>query len=109
MLTGKTGVIKLAHISVKEYLTSGYIQNSSVMQVQNLSFNKEVSDSVISQVCLAYLLQFNTSQSLDVNLKKSFPLVKYAARYWSVHACADGKKEISEICSICVDDEASNR
>ena len=63
------------------------------MQVKNLSFNKEESDSVISQVCLAYLLQFNTSQSLDVDLGKLFPLAKYAADYWIIHACASGKKK----------------
>ena len=74
-------------------MTSGYIQNSNVMQVRTLSFNKEESDSVISQVCLAYLLQFNTSQSLDVNVESLFPLATYAAKYWTIHACASGKKK----------------
>ena len=77
---------------MKEYFTSGYTKNSNVMQVRNLSFNKEESDSVISQVCLAYLLQLNTFQSLDVNVENLFPLAKYAARYWTIHACASGKK-----------------
>ena len=63
------------------------------MQVRDLSFNEEMSHSVISQVCLAYLLQFSTSESLDINVNVSSPLARYAAENWIIHAHSSGKKK----------------
>ena len=54
-------------------------------QVRYFSFSEELSHSVISQICLAYLLQFNTSGCLDTNLDVSSPLAKYAAEHWITH------------------------
>ncbi|KIJ91862.1 hypothetical protein K443DRAFT_14038 [Laccaria amethystina LaAM-08-1] len=80
------GFIKLSHFSVKEYLVSEYVQNHAVKQVRDFSFSEELSHSVISQICLAYLLQFHTSEPLDIDVDVSFPLA-----------------------NICIDDEASDR
>ena len=87
------GFIKLSHFSVKEYLISHYIQNNAMKQVRDFSFNEELSHSIISQICLAYLLQFNTSEPLYMNLEVSSPLAVYAAQYWILHAHSVGKNE----------------
>ena len=87
----QTGFIKLSHFSVKEYLISEYVQNHAVKQVRDFSFSKKLSDSVISQICLAYLLQFNTSEPFDKNVDVSFPLAKYAAEHWITHAHSGSK------------------
>ena len=62
------------------------------MQVRDFSFNEELSHSVISQTCLAYLLQFKTFKSLDVDLYTFFPLANYAAQNWIRHARYIGKQ-----------------
>ena len=68
-------------------------------QVRYFSFSEEQSHTVISQICLAYLLQFNTSEPLDRNLDVSSPLAAYAAEHWIVHAHLGSKSE-SESSSI---------
>ena len=85
------GFIKLSHFSVKEYLMSEYTQNHKVTHIRNFSFNNEQSHSVISQICLAYLLHFNTSGLLDMDLKVFSPLANYAARHWISHTHSSGK------------------
>ena len=89
----QTGVIKLSHSSVKQYLTSGSIQSHYVKQIRDFSFNEEASHSVISQICLAYLLQFNTLEPPDINLDMFFPLAHYAAENWITHANSSGKNK----------------
>ena len=60
-------------------------------KLRYFSFSEEQSHSVISQICLAYLLQFNTSEPLDRNLDVSSPLAEYAAEHWIVHAHLSSK------------------
>ena len=82
----KIGFIKLSHFSVKEYLISQYIQSHHGQQVRYFSFSEELSHALISQICLAYLLQFNTSEPLGMDQGISSPLAKYAAEHWIIHA-----------------------
>ena len=84
------GLIKLSHFSVKEYLTSQYIQNHSMIHIRDFSFNEELSHSVISQICLGYLLQCKTSEPLDLSVDVSSPLANYAAKYWISHMHSSG-------------------
>ena len=65
---------------------SQYVQNHAVKQIRHFNFSEELSHTVISQVCLAYLLQFHTCEPLDMNVDICFPLAKYAARHWIIHA-----------------------
>ena len=78
---------------------SQYIQSHDVTHVRYFSFSEELSHCVISQICLAYLLQFNTSEPPDMNLDVSSPLAKYAAEHWIIHAHA-GCKSQSQSSSI---------
>ncbi|KIJ94775.1 hypothetical protein K443DRAFT_640771, partial [Laccaria amethystina LaAM-08-1] len=93
------GFVKLSHFSVKEYLASEYVQNHAVKQVRDFSFNEELSHSVISQICLAYLLQFHASVLLDIDVDVSYPLAKYAAQHWIIHS-QSGSKTKSQSCSV---------
>lgn len=77
-------IVKLAHFSVKEYLVSERIQ---VGPASEYSIQEIQTHTTIAEVCLVYLLQFDTIdllaslQSLD-----GFPLLKYAATHWFKHA-----------------------
>jgi ankyrin repeat protein len=106
-----TGTLKLAHLSVKEYLLSQRIRNGSVKQY---SLEKRLSDTLISQTCLIYLLHFEEIGSLDSEITPTqylesatdsmpslqsisltsctddpFPLANYAAKHWISHARSD--------------------
>ena len=59
--------------------------------ISKFSISEELSHSVISQICLAYLLQFHTSEILNTNLDVSFPLAKYAAKHWIIHSQSSSK------------------
>ena len=79
LLMAQKGEIKLAHMSVKEYLLS-----SSVHKFR-FDINEEMSHSLIAQTCLAYLLQFETVDILNENTLGNFPLAPYAAEFWIDH------------------------
>ncbi|KAF9479769.1 hypothetical protein BDN70DRAFT_833908, partial [Pholiota conissans] len=75
------GIVKLAHFSVKEYLLSNHLLSGSISSFYLTS--AELSHSLISQTCLAYLLHFDEPNSL--NDLESFPLAQYAAENWISH------------------------
>ena len=82
LLINMTGVVKLAHFSVKEYLVSERIQKGVA---SSFSISKKVAHSLIAQTCLAYLLQFDTPGSINSSTIQSFPLAQYAGAYWIFH------------------------
>lgn len=75
------GTVKLAHFSVKEYLISADIQNGAVSQ---FGISESVCHEVISQTCVAYLLQLHTV-SLTWETVESFPLAEYSSEHWVSH------------------------
>jgi len=83
LVSRKREVVTLAHFSVKEYFVSrrirlGFASNSLTCE--------RLSHSWISQACIAYLMQFNTSSSISDATPKSSPLALYAVEYWIIHA-----------------------
>ncbi|KXH45551.1 pfs domain-containing protein [Colletotrichum salicis] len=96
--SGETEVkeLQLAHFSVKEYLISDRLE-------QNISeaFGEPVAKASIVEVCLAYLLDLDHSLSL-LEVRQSYPLAQYSARYWMDHAIrietAMARKLIKEFC-----------
>ena len=75
-----TGVIKLSHFSVKEYLISTHVE-------EYFSIDEKTSHSMISKLSITYLLQFDDdSAPLTEAMLESMPLAKYAAEHWIVHA-----------------------
>ena len=87
----KTGEVKLAHFSVKEYLLSKRHQNVP----SSFCISETSSHSFISQTCLAYLLQFDKPDCMSSSMIHKFPLAQYAAQYWTFHAQA-GRDDSSD-------------
>ena len=85
----------LAHLSVKDYLTSSSIQSGSASR---FAIQQESASAYIAETCLAYLLQFNHE---DIVLKETlpeFPLALYAAKCWPEHA-----REANERSDLLID------
>ncbi|KAG6916635.1 hypothetical protein DXG01_006055 [Tephrocybe rancida] len=82
-MTVKTGTIKLSHFSVKEYLLSTSVE-------KDFSISKKESHSKISEISVAYLLQFRSFEPLTKAMLGSSPLAQYAAEHWIDHAEAGG-------------------
>ena len=75
--------IRLAHFSVKEYLVSDRIQHGPAFVY---SLKEEVSNELIAQDCLVYLLHLIKPDIWRSTLTVvEYPLARYAARYWIDH------------------------
>jgi ankyrin repeat protein len=77
--------IKLAHLSVRDYLTSKEILAGKAAQY---SIQETHAQEVIAEICLAYLLQFDKADSLAGLTANQYPLALYAAEYWAHHVRA---------------------
>jgi ankyrin repeat protein len=86
--------LTLAHFSVKEYLMSERIQISAACRYH---VTEKCANILIAQICLAYLLQFNTKDCLNKSTIRNYPLADYAALYWIKHACPQGGTELTEL------------
>ncbi|KAF7966438.1 hypothetical protein HWV62_38376 [Athelia sp. TMB] len=85
----KKGIIKLAHLSVKEFLLSTEIP---LGPTHSIRIDEDLCHCVIAEVCLAYLLQFDKRGSItDANLK-SFPLAVYASKQCVFHVRAISRR-----------------
>ena len=89
--------LRLAHFSVKEFLISDRIMQSSVSRFK---FEECVAHLFLAQSCIAYLLQFEAK--LDNDALGQLPLVKYASRYWINHVHAshqiENSKTLQQLC-----------
>ncbi len=74
--------LKLAHFSVKEYLISDRMRNT---KASRYSLTDYPAHDYIARTCLVYLLHFDEPTSLTLDNIHEFPLVEYAARYWTQH------------------------
>ena len=79
---GASATVKLAHYSVKEYLVSKRILNGPA-KAYGIEAGK--ANACIAGICLAYLLQFDKSDSLTSQPPEDFPLALYAAECWMHH------------------------
>lgn len=80
--------LQLAHFSVKEYLTSTRLENSFAKDLEETT-----ARTSLAMICLAYLLELPDDIPTS-KIRQSFPLARYAARYWTSHArVSDGCRE----------------
>ncbi|KAF2186074.1 purine and uridine phosphorylase [Zopfia rhizophila CBS 207.26] len=77
---GKHAELRLAHFSVREYLTSTRLGEDMAQNFQGTT-----ARASIAIVCLAYLLHFDRDIPPE-EIRESFPLAQYSARYWMTHA-----------------------
>ena len=78
-------IVRLAHLSVKEYLLSERIRTQ---KPEKYALLENQSHESIAATCLAYLLQFDSttgSESINFDSKDS-PLLNYAIKWWVTHA-----------------------
>src|ERR1700733_8322287 len=80
LLKNNTGIIKLSHMSVKDYLLSQHHVGAT-----GFVLNEKLSHSLIAKICLAYLLQFKNLDMLNSGTIDEYPLAQYAAEYWITH------------------------
>src|SRR6202034_2188999 len=73
-------MIKLSHMSVKDYLLSRHHVGAS-----GFSIDEKLAHSYIAKTCLAYWLQFENPDMLNRDAISKYPLAKYAAEYWIMH------------------------
>ncbi|KAF8954322.1 hypothetical protein BDZ97DRAFT_490998 [Flammula alnicola] len=78
LVTESQGTIKLSHFSVKEYLLSVDVET-------NFSISEKDAHSTITQISVAYLLQFDSFEPLTDAMLHHSPLAQYAAEYWISH------------------------
>ncbi|KAL6808739.1 pfs domain-containing protein [Trichoderma camerunense] len=82
--------LQLAHLSVKDYLLSNRVPPSF-----EKDFNEATARASIAQVCLAYLLELDKIL-LVTELRQSYWLAQYSARYWMDHTVVveSGSKQL---------------
>jgi len=76
-------MVQFAHFSVKEYLMSSRLAESS-RHVARYHILLEPAHTILAQACLGVLLQLG--DHIDRDKIKNFPLAKYAAEHWVKHA-----------------------
>ena len=82
--TLESSEVRLAHSTVKEYLTSPSTLVGSRSK-QAIKFNHDDSHHFIATTCLAYLLHFDTGHAFALTANESYSLAEYAAKYWVAH------------------------
>ncbi|KAF3906715.1 Ankyrin-2 [Arthrobotrys entomopaga] len=76
--------LRLAHLSVRDYLLSQKILSSTASYFY---ITEAVAQRSIAEACIVYLQQFDTQSDLPTydEAIRDTPLARYAARYWSQH------------------------
>ncbi|KAI8664541.1 NACHT domain-containing protein [Fusarium keratoplasticum] len=83
--TGQHQELRLAHLSVRDYLLSNKIVGSpaSYFTINSLSAHRSIAEA-----CIVYLQQFTSSDGELEKSPKTHSLAPYAARFWSYHVQA---------------------
>lgn len=85
--------IRLAHFSVKEYLRSNAI---ITMGLEFFKLQENLSNQYQARACLAYLAWVHShGQELTEESVANYPLARYSAQYWPLHARASAPSEDS--------------
>jgi ankyrin repeat protein len=76
--------VQFSHESVKEFLTSNRLRNSSIEGISRYHFSLEAAHAILARVCINVLLRFDKT-AVKTNLKERSHLALYAAQYWVQH------------------------
>src|SRR6266403_1218033 len=77
-------LVQFSHFSVKEFLTSSRIADSSA-GVSRFHILLGLAHTILAKACLGVLLRLGQLVDGD-NVKDKFPLARYAAEHWVDHA-----------------------
>ena len=77
-------LVQFSHFSVKEFLTSGRLATSELNALRYHHIDLESAHTIMTRVCLGVLFQLD--ESMDKETIRSYPLVKYAGKFWVNHA-----------------------
>ena len=80
---GDSRVVQFSHFSVKEFLMSNRLAESS-RDVSYYHIPLKLAHTILAQACLGVLLRLD--HRIDRDRIKTFPLAKYAAEHWVEHA-----------------------
>jgi ankyrin repeat protein len=80
---GDSRVVQFSHFSVKEFLTADRLAEP-IRDVTRYHIRLEAAHTNLAQACLGVLLRLD--DRVDRDSIKSFPMARYAARYWPRHA-----------------------
>ena len=80
---GDSHIVQFSHFSVKEFLMAERLAEP-IKDVSHYYIQLEAAHTILAQACLGVLLRLDNSVDRD-NIE-NFPLARYAAQYWSVHA-----------------------
>jgi hypothetical protein len=74
--------VSLSHYSVKEYIISRRLQESSLACY---STSERVASQFLAECCLIYLLDFNGGEICVPPNFSEYPLLQYSSRFWMEH------------------------
>ena len=77
-------VVQFSHFSVKEFLTSPRLA-ASTSDVSRFHILLEPAHTIMARACLGTLLRLDNTSD-QYNVKDQFPLARYAAEHWVIHA-----------------------
>ena len=80
---GNSRIVEFSHFSVKEFLTSDRLAESS-RDVSRYHILLEGAHTILAHACLGVLLRLD--DRIDRDTIKGFPLAQYAAKHWVKHA-----------------------
>ena len=75
--------VQFSHFSVKEYMTSDRLLTSNIGHLCDYYIPLEPAHTLLARACVAVLLQLD--EKLDRERLATFPLAKYASKYWLDH------------------------
>jgi ankyrin repeat protein len=81
-------VVQFSHFSVKEFLISSRIGESSA-DVSRFHIFPEPAHAILAKACLGVLLRLGEvvdDENVEDNVEDKFPLARYAAEHWVEHA-----------------------
>jgi ankyrin repeat protein len=81
-------VVQFSHFSVKEFLTSSRIGDSS-SDVSRFHIFLEPAHTILAKACLGVLMRLGElvdEDKVEDNVEDKFPLARYAAEHWVDHA-----------------------
>jgi len=85
-LDPRSGLVTLAHSSVKAFLLSDWIKSSSVA---DYSLDEMSAHSEIMRLCLNYVCYFDPMKEYStqryISKTESYPFLEYAANNWTLH------------------------